>query len=523
MHRRTFMKGAAASLLVAPAIAQDTRASTLRFVPQANLTAFDPIWTTATVTNNHAYYVFDTLFAFDLAQKPQPQMAEGYEMADGGRTWRFKLREGLKFHDGSAVRAQDCIASIRRWCQRDTFGQLLAKASPEWKAIDDRNFEARLARPFPLMISALAKADNAPFIMPERLAVTEATKQVTEMVGSGPYRFVPGEYNSGSRVVYQKFADYKPRGEPPSRNAGGKVAYFERVEWHILPDPATCANALIQGEIDWWERPLVDLMPMLAKSRDIALEVTDPTGRIGVMRLNHLQEPFNNVAVRQAVRMATIQEEHMRASRGEDTSSWQTCRNLWPRGTPYYTGEMEDLMPQDLDKARKALQASGYAGQRVVIINPTDYPDISPFGQVTADLLRHIGMNIDLAETDWGTVLQRRTSRESADKGGWSIFHTTGAALGWGSPAVSDLVHGQGAAGWYGWWDNAHAEDMAQQWLDAPDEDSRMRIAVALGRLALDQVATVPLGQFTIRTAYRKTLTGMLPGSAPYPWGLRRA
>ncbi len=522
MDRRTFLSGAVASIIAAPAIAQNTRAQTLRFVPQANLTSFDPIWTTATVTNNHAYYVFDTLFGFDMDLKAQPQMAESYEKLDDGRTWRFKLREGLTFHDGQAVRSQDCIASVKRWCQRDTFGQLLAKANPEWKAIDDRTFEVKLPKPFPLMISALAKADNAPFIMPERLAVTDGNKQITEMVGSGPYKFVASEYNSGSRVVYEKFAGYKPRSEAPSRNAGGKVGNFNRIEWHVLPDPATAANALIQGEIDWWERPLVDLMPMLAKSSDVKLEVTDPTGRMGVMRLNHLQEPFNNMAIRQAVRLATIQEEHMRASRGDDTSTWQTCRNLWPRGTPYYTGELEDLMPQSLDKAKAQLKAAGYSGQKVVVINPTDYPDIGPFGQVTADILRRIGMNVELAETDWGSVIQRRTSRESVDKGGWSIFHTTGGALGWGTPATSDLVHGQGGKGWYGWWDNPQAEEMSQAWLDAPDAESQAKIAVALGRLALDQVATIPLGQFTIRTAYRKTLTGMLPGSAPYPWGLKR-
>jgi peptide/nickel transport system substrate-binding protein len=522
MHRRTLLKGAAVSLIAAPALGQDTRATTLRFVPQANLTSLDPIWTTATVTNNHGYYVYDTLYGQDSEFKPRPQMAEGHEVLDNGRTWRFKLREGLKFHDGSPVRAADCAASIKRWCQRDIFGQTLAKVTEGFKVVDDRTFEIRLTRAFPLMLDALAKADNPPFVMPERLASTDGNKQITEVVGSGPYRFLPAEFNSGNRAVYEKFDGYVPRKEPPSRNAGAKVAHFPRVEWHIIPDAATAANALMRGEVDWWERPLADLQPMLARNRDIVREVIDFAGRTSVMRLNTLQAPFNDVRVRQAVRMAVNQEEYMRASQGDDTSTWQVCRSLWGRGTPYYTGEQEDLMPQSIEKAAAALKASGYAGQKVVIINPTDFPDIGPLGQVTADVLRKIGMNVDLNESDWGTVIQRRNSRESVEKGGWSVFHTTGPTGGWSNPAGSNLVRGQGDAGWFGWWSSPDAEKLADEWLFASDEAAQKKAAVALGRLALDQVATVPLGQFTIKTAYRKSLTGMLPGSAPYPWSLKR-
>lgn len=527
MHRRTLLKGAAAlaaaPTLFRPALAQDWRASTMRMVPQANLSSLDPIWTTATVTNNHGYYVYDTLFAMDMNLKPQPQMAESYEVLDSGRRWRFKLRDNLKFHDGSPVRATDCVASIKRWSLRDGFGQLVAKVVEAWQVVDDKTFEVRLNRTFPLLLDALGKPDTPAFIMPERLAQTEATKQITEVIGSGPYRFVPAEYNSGSRAVYQKFEGYVPRSEAPSRGAGGKIAHFARIEWHIMPDPATAAAAMQRGEVDWWERPPVDLQPLLARNPDIIREVTDPSGRLAIMRLNHLHAPFNDIKVRQAVRMAVMQEDYMRASQGEDQKGWKLCRSLWPQGTPYYDGEQADLMPQSIAKASEALKASGYKGEKCVIINPTDFPDIAPLGHVSADALRKIGMNVDLAETDWGTVVQRRGSRESVDKGGWSIFHTTGPAIGWGNPAMSLLVRGQGARGWFGWWDSAKAEELAQEWLFAPDDAGQRKAAGALGRLALDEVATVPLGQFTITTAYRKTLTGMLKGSAPYPWGVKRA
>ncbi|HYF08305.1 MAG TPA: ABC transporter substrate-binding protein [Acetobacteraceae bacterium] len=523
MHRRSLMAGAAA-LIAAPAVAQNTRATTLRFVPQANLSVLDPIFTTATVTGNHGYYVFDTLYGVDADLKPHPQMAEGHEVLENGRLWRFGLREGLRFHDGEPVRARDCIASIRRWCAREPFGQLLARVVAEWRAPDDRTMELRLSRPFPLMLDALSKPEaSTPFIMPERLAQTDPARPVTEMIGSGPYRFIAGEYNSGSRVVYEKFDGYVPRQEQPSWTMGGKVAHFRRIEWHILPDAATAAGALQSGEVDWWERPHPDLQRLLARARDVRREVTDPKGRMAVMRMNHLHPPFDNLRVRQAVMMGVSQEDYMRASRGDDRSDWALCRSLWPLHTPYHEDVGTEVMPGSLDRARAALRESGYAGQRIVIINPTDFPDIGPLGQVTADMLRRLNMNVELAESDWGTVVQRRTSREPVDRGGWSILHTTGGAVAWANPATSFLVRGQGQQGWFGWWSNTRVEELVEAWLDAEGEERRRSLAREIGRLALSEVSFVPLGQFVIRTAFRRDITGVLPGASPYPWNVRRA
>ena len=523
MHRRTLLGGLAASALAAPAIAQP--AKLLRFVPQSNLSALDPIWTTATVTSNHAYYIYDTLYSADPSLTPQPQMAEGHELSPDGRVWRFRLREGLRFHDGEPVRSQDCIASLKRWAVREPIGQLLARFLDRYAVVDDRSFEVRLTKPFPLMLDALAKPDaSIPFIMPERVAATDPMKQFTDLVGSGPYRFLADDYVSGSRVVYGKFDRYVPRPEPPVWATGGKIANFSRVEWHIIPDPATASAALQRGEIDWWERPLNDLLPSLESSPGVSAKIQDTGGRMALMRLNCLQPPFDNVAFRQAVLISVDQDEYLRATYGDDTSLWSICRSIYPCGTPYGADRAgTTVMRGDLAVARYMLEKAGYAGQRVVIISPTDYPQIGPLGQVTADRLRRIGMNVDLQEMDWGSVVQRRTSREPVDKGGWSIFHTTGSSPGYSNPAVSTLVRGQGDKGWFGWWSSPKVEEMVEDWVAAPDAATQRRLADAIGDLALEQVATVPLGMFYTKTAYRSDLTGMLDGPAPYPWNLRRA
>jgi peptide/nickel transport system substrate-binding protein len=521
--RRSILAMGTVAALPAPVVAQDMRAQTLRFVPQANLSVLDPVFTTATVTGNHGWHVFDTLYGVDAELKPKPQMAEGAEVLDDGKRWRITLRPGLRFHDGEPVRARDCIASLKRWCAREPYGQLLIRQVDEWRAVDDRTIEIRLKRAFPLLLDALAKPDSAvPFIMPERLAETDPNRGVTEMIGSGPYRFIAGEYNSGSRVVYEKFDAYQPRQEAPSWTSGAKIAHFRRIEWHILPDPATAAAALQNGEVDWWERPHPDLQPLLARARDVRREVSDTGGRLAVLRMNNLHPPFDDVRIRRAVRLSVLQEDYMRASRGDDRTDWDLCRSLWPRETPYYEDLGDAMMPGSLDRARAALREAGYANQRVVVINPTDFPDIGPLGQVTADRLKRIGMNIELAESDWGTVVQRRSNRESVDRGGWSILHTTGGATAWANPAVSFLVRGQGTGGWFGWWKSDEAEAMAEAWLFAQNEAEQKQIASRLGRLALEDAAFIPLGQFRIRTAFRRNITGILQGSSPYPWNVRR-
>ena len=229
------------------------------------------------------------------------------------------------------------------------------------------------------------------------------------------------------------------------------------------------------------------------------------------MRLNHLQPPFNDPRIRRAVLMSVDQEEYLRATYGDDPALWKVCPSIYPAARRPIADAAKGLMRGDLDAAKRLLAEAGYAGQRVVIINPSDYPQIGPLGQVTADRLRRIGMNVDLQESDWGTVIQRRTSREPVEKGGWSIFHTTGSAPGYSNPAVSTLVRGQGEKGWFGWWSSPKAEEMVGTWLELADPGQRPRLANAIGDLALEDGATIPLGMFYVKTAYRKELTECWP------------
>jgi peptide/nickel transport system substrate-binding protein len=520
IRRRSLLAGAGAAL-AAPAIAQNANARVLRFVPQASLTALDPIWTTAGVTLGHAFYVFDTLYGVDAEVKAQPQMAEGHTVSDDGRTWQIRLRPGLKFHDGEPVRAQDCAASLARWSKRDSFGQVLAKAVEAWEAADDRTIRIRLTRKFPPLIDALAKPTSSAYMMPERLAKTDANTQVTEMVGSGPYRFLKDEFVSGSRVAYAKFADYQPRAEPASFIAGGKRAAFERVEWQIIPDAGTAAAALRNGEVDWWEYALPDLVPTLERA-GITVATGDAFGYISILRFNHLVPPFNSQALRQAMLSAIDQRDYMRAVNG-DNVKWRTCAAMFPCGAPHVheaaSGPLKD--PPDLDRARAAIKAAGYKGERIVILNPGDFPSIAPLGEITADLLKRLGMNVDLQTMDWGTVGQRRTVKAPIENGGWNIFHTWTNGVGILNPALNLYIRGQGQAGWFGWYDDPAMEKLTEEWLNAPQAEQD-RVFDAVQQQAMTGVPMIPLGQYFPPTAYRSSLAGVVKGANCYPWNVHR-
>jgi peptide/nickel transport system substrate-binding protein len=523
LNRRGFLAASGAALAL-PAIAQPARARTLRVIPQANLTALDPIWTTASVTTGHGYAIFDVLYSLDSQLRPRPQMAEGHEVSADQLTWTIKLRPGLRFHDGEPVLARDCVASLMRWSRRDSFGQTLARFVEAWEAADDRTIRIRLNKPFAPLLDAIAKpASMVAFIMPERLAKTDAMTQVSEMVGSGPMRFVRDEFVAGSRVVYARNEAYVPRNEPADYLSGGKRVNFDRMEWHIIPDASTAAAALQSGEVDWWEFTLADLNPALARASGVTVSQVDTMGFISVLRFNHLVPPFNNVKLRQAILLALDQADYMRAVNG-DNVKWQRCASMFPCGIPFSPELGASLLntPRDLARAREAVRASGYNGERVVLMNPADFPSIAPLGDVTADLLKRLGLNVDLQSMDWGTLGQRRTSRAPVDQGGWNIFHTWTTSVSISNPALNYFLRGQGAAGWFGWYENARIEALTDEWTRATTDAEKSRVFDAIQQEAWATLPFVPLGQYFPTTAHRSNIVDRIAATNCIPWNIRR-
>jgi peptide/nickel transport system substrate-binding protein len=468
--------------------------------------------------------IYDTLFALDEHFQPQPQMVETWLVSDDKLAYSFTLRDRLQFHDGQPVRAADCVASLERWMKRDVLGQSLAEAVVAMKARDDKTFAIILKKPFPLLLHALAKlSGGTPFIMPERIAKTDADTQIREPIGSGPFKFVASEWQPGHKVVYVKNTDYVPRAEKPSLAAGGKVVKVDRVEWIYIPDPSTAANALQAGEVDWWWQVPPDLVPLLEKRSDITVTATDPIGFTGVLRFNQLQPPFDQVKMRQAVLAAVDQGDYMAAVAG-DRRFWRTCYSVYPCGTPLASEAGAEALKgkRDIEKATALVKAAGYKGERIVLLDASDYPAVHAEALVTADLLKRLGLNVDLETSDWGTVLTRRAKRGSVAEGGWSIFHTAFTGPDTFDPSVHIGLRGNGEKAWFGWPSDPKLEALHDRWLKSDDPAQQKAIAAELQDEAFRTIPYIPLGQFAIPTAYRKNLSGLISSPVLEMWNVEK-
>lgn len=520
--RRSFVLVMALFALWAPgaALAQDS-GKTLKFVPQSDLRVLDPLWTTAYVTRHASYLVYDTLFALDEHFQPQPQMVDKWSVSEDKLTWNFTLRDGLKFHDGTPVRSADVIASLQRWMKKDSIGQKLADDLGAITAIDDRSFTMTLKQPFALMLEALGKPSSYPaFIMPERLAKTDPNEQIKEVVGSGPYKFVASEWRPGNRIVYAKNADYVPRKEPPSWLAGGKVVKVDRLEWVIIPDPATAAAALAAGEVDWIEQPPPDLLPSLESNKDIRIDAFQ--SELGLIRFNQLNPPMDNKKLRQAIMWAVDQNDYLQLL-ASDPKYYKTCYSYYTCGTPMASeAGAEPLKQHSIDKAKQLVAESGYKGERIVLIHATDQRLVAAMGELTGELLRQIGLNVEIQSMDWGTLVTKRASKAPLDQGGWSIFCTGFDGLDLLSPAVNLGLRGDGDKAWFGWPTNPKIEALRAAWFAAPDLDSQKKLATEIQVEAFDAVPYVPLGQFRIPTAYRRNLEGIVPSPVVVQWNVAK-
>jgi peptide/nickel transport system substrate-binding protein len=507
-------------------LSSPTHARTLTAVMHSDLRIIDPVFTGAYITRDHGYMVYDTLLATDSNFKIQPQMAD-WKVSDDKLTYIFTLRDGLKWHDGSPVTAEDCVASLKRWSKNETMGQTLMDFTDTIEATDDRTITLKLKEPYGLVLESIGKPSSiVPFMMPKRLAETPPGQQIQEQVGSGPFKFVQAEFQPGVKAVYEKNPDYVPRKEPPNWTSGGKVVKIDRVEWITMPDAQTAVNALQSGDIDFIESLPFDLVTMLAANKDLKIETLDKLGFQIVGRMNFLYPPFENVKVRRAAFLALNQKDVLDALVG-NSEYYQVCGAVFGCDTPLATnvGSESLVKGNGMAEAKKLLAESGYDGTPVVIMAPGDVSIFKPQPIVAAQLLRRAGFKVDLQATDWQTVVSRRANKKPPKEGGWNMFFTNFIIADVVNPVVNILVNGKGKnGGWFGWPEDAKLEALKDKFVRAFLPDEQKQIAADIQTVVYEQVIYVPLGQWRGVSAWRKSLTGILDGPAtPIFWNIDKS
>lgn len=525
LTRRGLMAGAAATALAAPAIAAGDQRHELRFIPSVDLGFLDPIVTMTNVTRNHAGLVFDQLYGTDSKYQAQPQMVDGHVVEDNGLTWRMTLRDGLWWHDGEKVLARDCVASIRRWAKRDALGAEIIANSNEISTPDDKTIVFRLKRRYPRLPEALGKPNSYwAAMMPERLASLDPFKQVPELIGSGPLRYVASERMQGVRNVYARFDKYVPRPNGvPDRGAGPKVVHFERVVWTTIPDQSTAFAALQKGEQDWWEFAAHDMRPLIRKDSRLRSAVLDSEGEVVMVRFNHTIPPFSDPAMRRTILRAINQEDFVNAVAGDDPELQRIGIGVFPPGLPAANDAgLAALKPLlTAEEAGKALRAAGYKGERIVQLAPADYPNVNAASEVLGDLLKRMGVNVDYQSIDWATMSARMQRHDPIESGGFHLHMLAVPGLTLATPMLNGRLRATGTATESGWYKSDRFEDLRREWMDAEQPEQQRALERAMQEEALQTVAYAPGGQTFQPSAWRSDIEGILPGVAKF-WNVRR-
>jgi peptide/nickel transport system substrate-binding protein len=520
---RSLMAGvfmASTALVSASAAMAET---TITAVMHSGLRVLDPVITTAHITRNHAYMIYDVLVAVDEDFAPQPQMAD-WTVSNEGLVYTFTLRDGLTFHDGAPVTMADAEASIKRWAERDSGGQIIMDRTESLTATDDNTLVWTLSSPFGPLLDTLGKQSALPpFIMPARVAATPSDTAITEHVGSGPFIFVEDEFQPGVSVTYLKNENYVPRDEPANNMSGGKVVHVDRVVWVTMPDSSTAINALSSNEIDYIESVQVDLLPLLEGDPDVIHEKREPLGYQTIGRMNFLHAPFDNVKIRQAAMMALDQEAILVAMMG-NPDYYSVCGAIFGCGTPLAdeTGSESLTSGGNLDAAKALLEEAGYDGTPILLMAPTDVVSLAAQPVVAAQSLRAAGFAVNMQPMDWQTVVTRRASQSAPADGGWNIFFTNWLVPEISSPLVSPMLNGRGDGAWFGWPEDAAVEELKDEFIAATSLEEQQEVAARIQAHNMEQVLYIPLGQYVGPQARRTNIVDMIPSPVPVFWNVKK-
>ncbi|MDW3221479.1 MAG: ABC transporter substrate-binding protein [Paracoccaceae bacterium] len=501
-------------------------AQTLRAVKHSDLRVLDPIMTTAYMSRNHGYMIFDTLYALDSDLVPQPQMVASHTVSDDGLVYTFTLRDGLAFHDGAPVTGEDVAASVARWGERDGMGQVLMSFVDSMsQGAAPNEFVISLKEPYGLVIDSLAKpSSNVPFIMPKRLAETPSTEPIPEQIGSGPFVWVADEYQPGVIAVYAKNEDYVPRNEPSSWASGGKVVNVDRVEWVVMPDDQTAFNALQAGEIDYWESPPSDLLPILELNEEIIVRNLNALGMQTIMRPNTLNAPMDDVMIRKAAIAAVNQKDVLDALVG-NPELYNLCGAMFVCDTPLASdvGSKTLVEGNGMEAAKQMLADAGYDGTPIVIMHPTDVGTLRTQPVVVAQAMRDAGFVVDLQAMDWQTLVGKRASQASIEDGGWHMFMTNWVGADVFNPLVNNMVNGKGPdGGWFGWPDVPKLEELRISYATAPTLEEQQGLAAEIQKIAYEEGVYAPIGQYFVPTAWSSGIDGVLDAPAPLFWNISK-
>jgi peptide/nickel transport system substrate-binding protein len=463
------------ALLAALAVAGTAEAqTTFRVVNHSDLKILDPIWTTAYIVRNHGYMIYDVLFALDGNLEIKPQMVDKWTTSPDKLTWTFTLRDGLEFHDGTPVTAEDVVPSLKRWAARTPYGQLLWTKVADVKALDPKTFQIQLKAPTGIMLQALSQPSGAPSSCPRRWprpipSSRSTTTPARARSSSSRTNGSPARRRSTSGIpsTSRGRAGLRPGRRQDRQARAGRMGGD--------PRPADGDQRPDQGrdrhDRDAAARPL----KMMEASPDVKLVNLNKWGNQYVFRFNHLFKPFDNPKIRQALLYAFNQKDFLDGVIG-DPRYYKVCKAMFMCDTPYAsTKGFDDKFESNFAKAKELLKEGGYDGTPVLLMHSSDLQILANLAPVAKQLMERAGMKVDMQSMDWSTLVSRRARKDPPDKGGWNAFLTSSASVDIVDPLANTYINAVGENAWFGWPTDPELVKMRAAFADEPTTPSARR------------------------------------------------
>lgn len=500
--RLALLGSVVASLGLDPALAQEPkRGGTITVATVGEPTTLDPMVTTADLVGAITMHVFETLYTFGDGLTIVPLLAESDPIiTDGGKTYTIKLRQGVKFHDGSVMTSADVLASFDRWKAVADRGKTAWSYLTSVTAPDAHTIELKLKEPYAPLLALLSLNNNAAAIMP----ASNQANPMTKYIGTGPYTIK--ERRPDQFVVLARFPDYTPRSDKPTGYGGRRTAYIDEIRYVPVPDPNTRVEGSLSGQYDYADSLPVAAMPRLQGQKEVTPVLQKNFG-YPTISINNKGGLLTNMTLRQALFAAVNNEDMLKAAFGS-TEFYTLSGSLYPEGFRFHTKEgIEAFNQNNPAKARELAAKAGYKGEPIRFLTTTQFDHFYKIALVATETWRKAGFNIDLQVVDWGTLLTRRNNPALYE------MSTVGAPF-LAEPSLTFTAGSERP----GWWSSEAKDRVVGAFNAESDPAKRAAMFGEVQKLIYAEVPYIKVGDYNVLRAKSNRLQGVIPSSWSYFW-----
>ncbi|MDC3424089.1 ABC transporter substrate-binding protein [Aquibacillus sp. 3ASR75-11] len=456
---------------------------TLNVAFAAEPDTIDWMYTGASSTRDIGWHIFETLFALDKNYETKPMIAEGYEVNDDRTVYTISIREGVKFHDGSTVTAEDVAASIDRWRKVSSVGKIASQYIESVKATE-LTIEIELNEVYNSLLVDMSAPKSALMIIPAEIAESagEQPLKPDQLIGTGPFKFE--KWDRGNEIVLTKFEDYSARTEEDWGGlTGKKVAYFDQINFKIVKDPQVVVNGLKTNLYDYGQSIPPDLYTVVESTPTI-----DPVTYINgysIITPDKSEAPFDDLKVRQALNYALDKKTIAQAAYGNEKFYSFDGALFVPEQTKLYSEKGTDMyLAYNTNKAKDLLEQSDYNGKPIKIMYANNYDDYKNISEVVKQQLEAVGFKVELVPYEWATYLEKW-----ADPANWDLV-----VIGWStrfSPNELGMLSLDTSSS--GWYQSERWENLIAQYSNVTTDAERKEILGEMNQTVYDELPFVKI------------------------------